>query len=612
MVLEQVQSYDKNAERLSLQWAAETGPSSYQHRLDGIQRDIISFQNEQTNEYAYWSGTYELGVDGHGKPALVTSEIAIPGRVHRTDSHAMVDSMAGNAVYVLDQIEKGNMPHEAWDTALEQLKQFRAVQEAVLTLQDGESLLGFAMNGQTTRDGIALMQITRQQNIFQYETRLIGGLSEGAAQDILKRYTSETAKQIFINEKTENPLYTAVKGKISIDLKKQKDTVAVIQDVLDARKETLTALVSTGTCRSKEVQPELDNKTIKQYDSFFIKKQHEYAIGFMQKKRIDDVPYAYIRPDIHGNQQHTSQMSDRSGVIFENTIKSKQRIQPIEEVSVSKKLSETEYLIHNHAMREMIYPEFSQVAVTDAGVKQIQRQKKEAMVIGQDSQNKTKENVIRQSQIEMPIATFLVKSESQTPPIYLEKALTITVSVHKQLHGEKIAHTEVGVGKRAAVHIHQDKKMEQEIVHQPEVSEEIPTKYVENAKKEEDVLVEVDQVSIQDVHVFIDRFADQVKQGAIKGEVKKIVWTESIDQTQTELVPVEEMEIDKDTTKTVHNLLHFLRKIIRVYAGHDSIRERRIQKIASDNFQDEYEELEAYIHVLQATRFRGHMFAMVS
>ena len=598
MVLEQVQSYDKNAERLSLQWAAETGPSSYQHRLDGIQRDIISFQNEQTNEYAYWSGTYELGVDGHGKPALVTSEIAIPGRVHRSDSHAMVDSMVGNAVYVLDQIEKETMSHDAWDTAREQLKQFRAVQEAALLLQDGESLLGFAMNGQTTRDGIALMHITRQQNVFQYETRLLGGLSEGAAHDILKKYTSDSAKHISLNEKTENPLYTVVKGKISIHLKNQQEIITTVQEVLDARKETLTTLVSTGTCRSKEVQPESDNKKIKLPDSFFIKKQHEYAIGLMQKKRIEDIPYVYIQPDIHRNQQlQRQEIADRSGVLFDSTSKSKQSAQSIKEVSneVSKKISETEYLIHNHAIREIIYPEFSQCATTDPEVKHIQRQKKEA--IDQEVQNIKTENVMQQSQIEMPITTFLVKSESQNLPVYIEKALTIALSVDAQLFDEVYA-----------PHMRREKEMSDE---QSDVREVHVTESKQVAV-ERDVYVAVDQIRVQDMQAFVVRFEKQVKKGTVKGEVKKLVWMEPINQTQTELLPVEEMEIDKDTTKTIHNLLHFLRKVVRIYAGNDVIRERGIKRIISDNPRSELEELEEYIHVLQASRFRGHMFAMVS
>ncbi len=612
MVLEQVQSYDKNAERVSLQWAAETGPSSYQHRLDGIQRDIISFQNEQTNEYAYWSGTYELGVDGHGKPALVTSEIAIPGRVHRSDSHAMVDSMAGNAVYVLDQIEKGTMSHDAWDTARVQLKQFRAVQEAALLLQDGESLLGFAMNGKTTRDGIALMQITRQQNVFQYETRLLGGLSEGAAHDILKKYTSDSATHISLNEKGENPLYTAIKGKISIHLKNQQEIITTVQEVLDARKETLTTLVSTGTCRSKEVQPELDNKKIKPHDSFVIKKQHEYVMGLMQKKRIEDIPYVYIQPDIHRNQQlQRQEIADRSGVLFDSTSKSKQSAQSIKEVSkeVSKKISETEYLIHNHAIREIINPEFSQCATTVIEVKHVQRQKKEA--INQEVHNKKTENVLQQSQIEMPITTFLVKSESQNLPVYIEKALTIALSVDAQLFDEETDTIHEVMSEQIAVyapHMRREKEMsdEQSDVREVNVAES------KQVAVERDVYVAVDQIRVQDMQAFVVRFEKQVKKGTVKGEVKKLVWMEPINQTQTELLPVEEMEIDKDTTKTIHNLLHFLRKVVRIYAGNDVIRERGIKRIISDNPRSELEELEEYIHVLQAARFRGHMFAMVS
>jgi len=610
MPQEQHGTYDKIAEKLSLQWAAETGPSSYQDRLEGIQRDVESFQNELTNPFAYWSGFYELGVDSHSKPALVTSEIAIPGRVHRNDSHAMVDSMAGNAVYVLDQIGKGNMEHDAWDTSREQLKQFRAVQEAALALSDGESLLGYAMNGATTRDGIALMQITRQDTVFQFETRLIGGLSDGAAQDILEKFISNTSARVALKDGTENPLYVGVQGKIQIDLKNQQKIIDIVQDVLDARGETKTQTVSSGMCRSKEALPDTENKKIKQNDSFFIKKQHEYAIGLMQQKRIDTVPYAYIQPDIYHNQQHTLEIEDRSGVLFDSTKIPKKNVPSIEEVS--KKISETEYLIRNHAMREIIYPEFPQFKTTDVEIQTTPQKKTEVVEIEKVFENPKLERFVHHAQIEMPITTFLVKSESKTLPLFLEKALTITTSVHKQLYVEKIAHTEVVNSEQAAVYIHQYKEMEQEIVRQPEISEEIAIQHVENTQSEVDVLVEVDQVSIQDIHVFIERFASQVKQGAIKGEVKKLVWMESIGQTQTELVPVEEMEIDKDTTKTVHNLLHFLRKIVRVYAGDDVIRERGIRRITSDNPQSEFEELEEYIHVLQASRFHGHMFAMVS
>ena len=612
MPQEQIIRYDSEAEKQSLRWAAETGPSSYQDRLAGIQRDVLSFQNEQLHpDDAYWNGSYELGVDSHGHPALVTSEIAIPGRVHRSDSHAMVDSMAGNAVYVLDQIEKGNMEHDAWDTAREQLKQFKAVQEEVLKLQEGESLLGFALNGCKTQDGVALMEITRHGNTFVYETRLIGGLTEGAAEDVLKKFTSDNATQLFLKEYHENPLYAVVKGNISIDLKNKQKISKIVQDVLDERNEVKIDTMSVGSCRTKEKPRETDHKKTETIDTMIVRRQQEYALGFMKKKTIEEIPYVKtLSADTRIDVRPVAEKVIQPVVVFDYAKQSKLSTHMTE--TVAKHISETEYLTLYQDPQKIIYPEYIGAPAIDMDGKYAHQQTKEISRKEYDIPSKTAENIQQQSHIEMPVATFLVKSESQELPVYMEKALTITVPVHKQTEAVKTVHRDNVQSDHIISYIHQYKTSEQESVYQPPISEEIALQPVENAKLEQDELIEVDQMSIQDMRAFIDRFADQVKKGVIKGEVKKLVWMEPISQTQTELMPVEEMEIDKDTTKTIHNLLHFLRKIVRIYAGNDVIRERGIKRIISDNPRGELEELEEYIHVLQASRFRGHMFAMVS
>ena len=88
----------------------------------------------------------------------------------------------------------------------------------------------------------------------------------------------------------------------------------------------------------------------------------------------------------------------------------------------------------------------------------------------------------------------------------------------------------------------------------------------------------------------------------------RLVWMES--NSRTEFVPVEEVEIAQDSTRTLQNLLHFLRKVVRKYCGEDSIRPRRIQKIVSDKWDDEIEEIEEYLTLLKTRRMYNHLFAV--
>lgn len=604
--MEQVQ-YDRQAERLSLQWAAETGPASYQDRLVGIQRDIASFQNEQLDPEAYWSGSYELGIDSHGNSALVTSEIAIPGRVHRSDSHAMVDSMAGNAVYVAGQIEQGNMLHEAWDTAREQLKQFRAIQDEVLKLQDGESFLGFTMNGVTTRDGVALMHVTRHANIFSYETRLVGGLSEGAAYDLLEKFTSNNAMHISLKENTDNPLYTAIKGQIQIDLKNQQQIFKIVQDVLDERNELKTDVMNIGSCRTKVVRETEESVNFKKINPLIVQQRQQYALWLMQKKRIIEVSDVYTS-DKMSSQQHIVNAPVRSGILFDSTIKSKQKVKKIEEVS--KKIYETKFLKDNKVIRDIIYPEFSQVIVSEVIIQNKPQQKIEVVQREKVFENTQSEHAVKHAQVEMPMATFVMKSDHRPLPQYIEKALVITIPAVKQLHVEQKVQADDIVGEYQTTSVYKFKKVEQHNVKQLEIPEEIDIQQINKSVAETDALVEVDEIHIQDMHVLVDKLTKQIHQKEVKGNVKKLVWMESNDLK--ELLPVEELEITQDSAKTMHNLLHFLRKIIRVYAGDDVIRERVISRIASDKQSNELEELEEYLAFLQSRQFRGSLFALVN
>ena len=92
--------------------------------------------------------------------------------------------------------------------------------------------------------------------------------------------------------------------------------------------------------------------------------------------------------------------------------------------------------------------------------------------------------------------------------------------------------------------------------------------------------------------------------------MRELLWMESNDQDK--LVPVEEVEIAQDATRTTHNLLHFLRKVVRKYCGEDSIRQRVIQQIASDKWDDEVGEIEEYLTFLKRQRLHGHLFAVVN
>lgn len=500
------------------------------------------------------------------------------------------------------------MPHDAWDTAREQLKQFRSVQDEVLKLEDGESFLGFAMNGATTRDGIALMHITRNENIFSYETRLVGGLSEGAAHDVLLKFTSNTASHISLKENTENPLFQAVKGQIQIDLKNQQQITDMVQDVLDARNEINIDTISSGMCRSKEVPVETNLKKIERNDSFFIKKRQEYAFGLIQKKHIDDVPYAYTQSNRNSIRRDSTVIPVRSGALFDNGKKLKQNTQTTEEIS--KKIYETEYLINNQEVRKIIYPEFSQVIVTDVTTQNKPQQKTEVIEIEKVFKSVKPERSVKHVQVEMPVATFVVPSEYQTVPCFVEKALVITVPAVKQLYVEQKAQTGIIVGEYQTISERRFKKIEQNIVKQPGISEEQDIQQIEKSFAETDRLIEVDQINIQDLHTFIRTFENEVKHGNVQGEVKKLVWMELNDQA--EFIPVEELEIAQDSVKIIHTLLHFLRKIIRVYSGDDVIRERVIQRIASDKQTDTLEELEEYLALLQSRQFYGHMFALVN
>ncbi|MFH0749963.1 MAG: hypothetical protein V1917_03580 [Candidatus Gottesmanbacteria bacterium] len=213
-------------------------------------------------------------------------------------------------------------------------------------------------------------------------------------------------------------------------------------------------------------------------------------------------------------------------------------------------------------------------------------------------------------QIVLPVTTFVVVSDVQTIPTYAEKMLTVTLSAVKQIYAEEKVKADMMMGEQHAFYIRQFKKMEQTIDEQSAIVEETYTQKIDHSLAEVDMFYEVDQICIQDMHTLIDSFATQVKLGEIATGVKKLVWMESNDQA--ELIPVEEVEIVQDATKTLHNLLHFLRKIVRTYSGNDVVRERVIQRIDSDQQGGEIEELEEYLNILQARQLRGHMYAFVN
>ena len=178
--LKRESSFDHRAEMVGFFDTLRTEPLAIFGRIHGLVRNIKSADNEDKNpDSAYCQGKYSLGTDRHGESALVSSEIGAV-RIRRQlfrGSHAMVDSMVRNAALILKDLRAGRRPAVSLQTAIEQIKQFKAFQKEALSLEINQSLLGYALCGSKVEDGAALFKITKvSKKSFVYESRLVGGL----------------------------------------------------------------------------------------------------------------------------------------------------------------------------------------------------------------------------------------------------------------------------------------------------------------------------------------------------------------------------------------------------------------------------------------------------
>jgi len=583
--------YDHKAAQIGLQQAAEVGPQAFEARLIGIERDRQSAQNELDNPVdAYWSGEYQLGVDGRGNTALVTSELGmIPGRAHRENSSAMSDSMVRNVAYTLDQINEGNLPHSSWRAAIEQVRQFRAFQQEAVTLRDGESLFGFVMNGLTTEDGVALMHMTRHGNTISYETRLVGGISEGAATDLLDRFSSEETKRVVLKEGKDSPLYSVVRGSITLDLKNKQQIADVVQDVLDTRHETKSHTVSLGTCRTVAVNEEQIIKNPLVVKPITIEQQkQEYAIKQIRKNPFDDLPVA---PTYYNDQQqigwiHQRRIWDvfvRPWLIFDTPLKKEKSalFEPSEKKIIKINIPVIDQRTHEQKIPKEVIQDITLIEQS-FGLHPTIVFQKEPDSIQQEERKQPKEKQITPIQKLVPITTFVTMSDFQPIPRYEEKAITLSLTAIKSKYVEQVI--------------------------QEPIVESVSVVVQPMLEEKTNVVYKVDQIVIQDLQMVTEIVGKQIAKGDVASTVTKLVWMES--NSRTEFVPVEEVEIAQDSTRTLQNLLHFLRKVVRKYCGEDSIRPRRIQKIVSDKWDDEIEEIEEYLTLLKTRRMYNHLFAV--
>jgi len=250
-------SFNHRAELVGFFDTLKTEPLAIFGRIHGLVRNIKSADNEDKNpDSAYCQGRYSLGTDRHGEPALISSEIGavrIRGQLFH-GSHTMVDSMVRHAALILKDLQAGRRPVVSLRTAIEQIRQFRAFQTEALSLEIGQSLLGYALCGSRVDDGVALFKITRVgKKDFVYESRLVGGLTEGAAKDLLERFSTQGKNQmIFLDEKKKDAAYLAVKGIIDEDLSDKEAISQALNEIFRLRgekpPETLRLSACSSTC----------------------------------------------------------------------------------------------------------------------------------------------------------------------------------------------------------------------------------------------------------------------------------------------------------------------------------------------------------------------------
>lgn len=247
--------FDWRAERVGFVNSLQVEPQAIPGRTLGFIKNRQSANNEGNNpENAFWEGTYSVGKDRHGNEALVSSEVGavrIRGSWFR-GSHAMIDSMGRAAALKLVDIQRGIKSAVSLQTLLDQRNQFEAYQQGALALQVGQSMLSFALCGADVSHGVSLQKTTRINNgNFTYQTRLIGGLTDGAAQDLLKRFSNPDNQVIWLDDnKQNNGAYLALVGNINVDLKDEQFIQETINDIFQDRGEQQPKVLKVGPCQN--------------------------------------------------------------------------------------------------------------------------------------------------------------------------------------------------------------------------------------------------------------------------------------------------------------------------------------------------------------------------
>ncbi len=149
------------------------------------------------------------------------------------------------------------------------------------------------------------------------------------------------------------------------------------------------------------------------------------------------------------------------------------------------------------------------------------------------------------------------------------------------------------------------------VLHKQTQVEQTTQQYIPVVDHAPPVVYEVDNLMIADMQTVTESIGKQMKRGESDTVVTKLVWMMPQDNDE-ELVPVEEVEIAQNPNHTIQNLLHFLRKVVRKYCGEDSIRQRVVQRIASDKWDDEIGEIEEYLTILKSQRMYNRLFAVVN
>jgi len=202
----------------------------------------------------------------------------------------------------------------------------------------------------------------------------------------------------------------------------------------------------------------------------------------------------------------------------------------------------------------------------------------------------------------LPLTTFITMTVVQTVFKYEEKAIAVSIVANHRKHKERTMQQYIPATDQVPAMVYQQKEEEQDMVTQQRIQERI----------KEEAVYKVDQLSIQGVNELTEKLGKQIVHGESPFcTVKKLLWMIPHDHSE-KLVPVEEVEIAQDSTRTLQNLLHFLRKVVRKYIGEDSIRPRVVQRIASDKWDNEIEEIAEYLTILKTQWMYRHLFAVVN